>query len=129
MVGRCLQILTVLGVLSPNKKQEITLTFKTEEAKVLVTLFVVKLTDISNGQELTRTLKVSAIGKYPFITLSHESIDFKSLLIGKTDSKEITITNSSLVPTSFNIEKVNDDGKDKSIHLSHTSAELIPGAY
>lgn len=105
------------------------MTFKTEEAKVLVTLFVVKLTDISNGQELTRTLKVSAIGKYPFITLSHESIDFKSLLIGKTESKEITITNSSLVPTSFNIEKVNDDGKDKSIHLSHTSAELIPGGY
>jgi hypothetical protein len=129
MVGRLLQILTVLGILQPNKKQEVTLTFKTEEAKVLVTLFVVKLTDISNGQELTRTLKVSAIGKYPFITLSHESIDFKSLLIGKTESKEITITNSSLVPTSFNIVKVNDDGKDKSIHLSHTSAELIPGGY
>jgi hypothetical protein len=51
------------------------------------------------------------------------------LLIGKTDSKEITITNSSLVPTSFNIEKVNDDGKDKSIHLSHISGELIPGGY
>jgi hypothetical protein len=33
------------------------------------------------------------------------------------------------VPTSFNIEKINDDGKDKSIHLSHTSADLIPGGY
>jgi len=43
------QILTVLGVLQPNKKQDITLSFKTEEAKVLVTLFVIKLIDITNG--------------------------------------------------------------------------------
>jgi len=74
-------------------------------------------------------LKVSAIGKYPFITISHENVDFKSLLIGRTDSKEITVTNSALVPTSFVIEGVNGDGKDKSIHLSHTSGELIPGGY
>ena len=78
---------------------------------------------------MTRTLKVSAIGKYPFITLSHENIDFKSLLVGKSEEKIITVTNSSLVPTSFTIEKVNDDGKDKSMHLSHTSGELIPGGY
>jgi hypothetical protein len=95
----------------------------------LVALFVIKLTDISSGQELTRTMKVSAIGKYPFITLNQENIDFKSLLIGKTASKEITVTNSSLVPTSFKIERVNDDGKDKSIQLSHTSGELLPGGY
>lgn len=31
------------------------------------------------------------------------------------------------MPTSFTIEKVNDDGKDKSIQLSHTSGELVPG--
>ena len=53
----------------------------------MVSLFVIKFTDISSGSELTRTLKVSAIGKYPFITLSHENIDFKSLLIGKTEEK------------------------------------------
>ncbi len=69
-------------------------------------------------------MKVSAIGKYPFVTINQEVIDFKELLIGMTATKEITITNSSPVPTSFTIEKVSDDGKDKSLHLSHLSGPL-----
>lgn len=43
-----------------------------------------------------------------------------------TATKEVTITNSSPVPTSFTIEKVSDDGKDKSLHLSHLSGPLQP---
>lgn len=114
------------GVLSAGKKQEVTITFKAEEAKVQVALILLKLQDISNGQELTRSLKVSAIGKYPFITLNTEMIDFEELLIGKVATKEVTITNSSPVPTSFTIQRVNDDGKDTSIHLSHEHAQLLP---
>lgn len=53
-------------------------------------------------------------------------IDFEELLIGKVATKEITITNSSPVPTSFTIQKVSDDGKDQSINLSHESANLMP---
>lgn len=72
-----------------------TLTFKADEAKVQVALLIVKLSEVNGGQELTRSLKVSAIGKYPFITINQEFIDFEELLIGKTLQKEITITNSS----------------------------------
>ena len=61
---------------------------------------------------MTRSLKVSAIGKYPFITINQEQIDFEELLIGKSCTKEITITNSSPVPTSFKISRTSDDGKD-----------------
>jgi hypothetical protein len=84
------------------------------------------LADIASGQELTRSLKVSAIGKYPFITLNHEMIDFELCLIGKTVTKEITITNSSPVPTSFTVTRESDDGKDMSISLSHESGSLQP---
>ena len=91
-----------------------------------VALIVIKLNEISSSQECTRSLKVSAIGKYPFITINTEMINFDELLIGKTATKEITITNSSPVPTSFKIERVSDDGKDQSLQLSHESASLLP---
>jgi len=58
------------GVIQPGKKHELTITFNTEEAKVQVALLVIKLVEINSTQELTRTLKVSAIGKYPFITIN-----------------------------------------------------------
>jgi hypothetical protein len=48
--------------------------------------------------------------------------------VGKSEKKEITVCNSSQVPTKFTIERVNDDGKDSSLHLSHMSGELMPGA-
>jgi hypothetical protein len=89
---------------------------------VQVALIVIKLNEISSSQECTRSLKVSAIGKYPFITINTEMINFD----GKTATKEITITNSSPVPTSFKIERVGDDGKDQSLQLSHDSASLLP---
>ena len=59
-----------IGVLQAGKKQEITITFKADEAKVQVALILVKLQDMSSGQEMVRSLKVSAIGKYPFITVN-----------------------------------------------------------
>ena len=88
-----------------------------DEAKVIIATIVVKLAE--GATEVTRVLKVSAIGKYPFITLDHQEIDFETLLIGKTVSRELQLQNSSLVPTSFVIEKVSDDGKDPSIKVDH----------
>jgi len=49
------------------------------------------------------------------------------LLVDKVASKEITIQNSSLVPTSFQIESVSDDGKDPSFSLSQTKGAIAPG--
>lgn len=91
-----------------------------------VALLVFKFVEVSTGQELCRPLKVSAIGKYPFITVNQECIDFEELLIGKSLTKEIAVTNSSPVPTSFTIESISDDGKDQSINLSMTQGSLLP---
>lgn len=84
------------GVIQSKKHQEITISFKSNEAKVVIGLIVFKFSDASNpALEITKTLKVSAIGKYPFITIDQSSIDFTTLLVGKSETKEIVICNSS----------------------------------
>ena len=60
-------MLSVSGVLAAKQKKDITISFSTDEAKVIIASVVVKVTEGAN--ELTRVLKLSAIGKYPFITL------------------------------------------------------------
>jgi hypothetical protein len=37
----------------------------------------------SNAEEGSKVLKMSAIGKYPFITINQERFDFETLLVGK----------------------------------------------
>jgi hypothetical protein len=115
-----------LGTLGPKQKKEIKVTYECDTAKVMVTALTLKLSEGTN--EITYTIKLSAIGKYPFITVDQKDFNFFSLLVGKTASKELTISNSSEVPTNFTIEKISDDGKDPSFTLSHTSACLLPNA-
>jgi hypothetical protein len=50
------------------------------------------------GEETTRVLKMSAIGKYPFLTINKKRIDFETLLVGKQTTKDILLKNESLVP-------------------------------
>jgi hypothetical protein len=67
--------------------------------------------------EHLKVLKLSALGKYAFLTLNQDKIDFETLLVGKVSQKEIMLKNQSLVPTDFIIEKINDDGKDVAFSL------------
>ena len=78
-----------LGVLQPRNRHEITIKFHTTEAKVVVNSIVFKLQE--GSQEVNRVLKVSAIGKYPFIVLDQQSVDFGPLLVGKTVSREFIL--------------------------------------
>lgn len=49
------------------------------------------------------------------------------MLVGKTASQIFNLQNSSNVPTTYSIEKVNDDGKDLAIQVDHTEGEISPG--
>jgi|LakMenEpi03Oct11_1017367.scaffolds.fasta_scaffold01753_1 hypothetical protein len=115
----------VIGSLGPRQKKEIKVTYESDTAKVLITTLLIKLTE--GAAEQTSVLKLSAIGKYPFITIENTNFDFNSLLVGKTASKDFAITNSSEVPTTFKIEKLSDDGKDPSFSLSLIQGSLNPG--
>ena len=72
----------IIGVLVPKQKKEVSVSFSTDEAKVIIATLVVKVYE--GGSELSRVFKMSAIGKYPFITLDQHSYDFETLLVGKT---------------------------------------------
>jgi hypothetical protein len=92
--------------LNPKAKQEITVTYSPAEAQVVVASAVVKIND---GEDGSSVIKMSAIGKYPFLMISNDSIDFEELLVGKSLTKEVTLRNSSLVQVDFKIEKLKDD--------------------
>ena len=79
----------VIGTLGPKQKKEVSITFMSDEAKVIIATIVVKLAE--GATEVTRVIKVSAIGKYPFITLDQQEIDFDELLVGKTVSRELQL--------------------------------------
>jgi hypothetical protein len=71
---------------------------------------------------------MSAVGKYPFITVSSEKIDFETLLVGKISSKEILLKNSSLVPAEFSVEKISDDGKDIAFSIDYYHGIVPPNS-
>jgi len=71
--------------LAPKQKKEVSISFKTDEAKVIIATMVVRVQEGAN--ELSKVVKMSAIGKYPFMTLDAQSFDFENLLVGKSASQ------------------------------------------
>ena len=82
----------------------------------------------SGAEDGSKILKMSAIGKYPFLTINQERFDFETLLVGKIASKEVLLKNQSLVPAKFTVEKVNDDGKDVSFSIDNYSGLIPPNS-
>ena len=70
---------------------------------------------------------MSGIGKFPFVNLSQEKLDFETLTVGKDDYKGVELRNHSLVKAKFSIEEINDDGKDKAFTLSIKEGWINPG--
>ena len=71
--------------MAPKQKKEVSISFKTDEAKVIIATMVVRVQEGAN--ELSKVVKMSAIGKYPFMTLDAQSFDFENLLVGKSASQ------------------------------------------
>lgn len=87
--------------MGPKQKKEVSISFCTDEAKVIIASVVIHVYEGAN--ELSKVLKMSAIGKYPFMTLDQKSFDFEHLLVGKTASQVFSLQNASLVPTKYTI--------------------------
>lgn len=62
-----INLLSFLGVIAAKQKKEVVVSFRTDEAKVIIATLVVKV--FEGTSELTKVIKLSAIGKYPFMTL------------------------------------------------------------
>ncbi|EGR32898.1 hypothetical protein IMG5_067390 [Ichthyophthirius multifiliis] len=77
--------------------------------------------------EESRIIKVSGIGKYPFIQLSSSKIDFEQILVGKKESRDLTIKNQSEVEVFFVIKKIQEDEfKDQSLKLDILEGFIPP---
>jgi hypothetical protein len=93
---------------------------------VLIATAVFKFFD---GEESSRVLKMSAVGKYPFLTISSEKLDFETLIVGKITKKELLLKNESLVPAQFKIEKTDQaEGQDPSFSLDYYSGTIPPNS-
>jgi hypothetical protein len=53
-----------------------------------------------------RVIRLSAVGKYPYISVSSQEVDFGDVLVTKQVSKEIILKNNSEVPAQFNLQNV-----------------------
>lgn len=78
-----------------------------------------------NGEE--KVIKLSSVSKYPLLSVSDTSLDFKELLVGKSDSKEIKIQNTGLVLALFKIEKELSEEEDSSFSVSIKKGQIQPG--
>lgn len=119
-----MELTLILGYLVPRATQEIQISYAPEEAKVCIATALFKF---SEGEEVTKTLKMSAIGKFPFLNLNQTKIDFEELLVGKVESRKLMLKNNSTVPASFSIEKVSDDGRDIAFSLEQYEGEIPVG--
>ena len=71
-------------MLKSGAKQEVTVTFAPTEAKVTITSAVFTFQEGSRSAK--KVLKMSGIGKYPFVEINTDKIDFESLTVGQTTS-------------------------------------------
>ena len=76
------------GVLPANGKQEITVGYTPAEANVIVASVIFQ---VENEGE--KVLKLSAIGKFSYITLNRNSFNFGEMLIGEIGYKDLIIKN------------------------------------
>jgi hypothetical protein len=112
-------------MLRSGHKKEITITFSPLEAKVIVSTAVFKL---SEGEKTaSKVLKMSGIGKFPFMNLTNEKLNFESLTVGTELTKSVELRNYSQVKAQYTICEINDDGKDRAFLLDPKEGVIMPG--
>ena len=97
-------VITPLSAIVPGRgKLEINISYIPKEANVVVATVIFQ---IQNEQD--KILKLSAIGKYSYITLNKTVFHFGELLIGQSETKNLVIKNQSAVSTTFHIDEDNE---------------------
>lgn len=86
------------GLLMPNSYSSFRIEFTTPTASVTVGTVVLEVEG-----EPQRVIKLSAVGKYPYLSASTSDLDFGSVLVTKAATREVVIKNSSEVAGEFSI--------------------------
>lgn len=88
------------GVLMPNSYSSFRIGFSTNQASVTVGTVVLEVEG-----EPQRVLKLSAVGKYPYISASSADLDFGTVLVTKPQTRELILKNNSEVAADFSISR------------------------
>ena len=112
----------IQGILEPRGKILPVISFTPKDATAVVSTIILRI----EGEE-AKVIKISAIGKYPHISVNVHNIDFENVLVGKSLTRDLIIKNHSQVKALFTIEKVkHDDFKDSAFKLDFTHGEIPP---
>ena len=97
------------GSIQPGQQIALEVSHRPVDASAVVSTAVCTVdakTSDSAVSTITRTVKFSAIGKYPFIFLSDTVIDFRDVHISQGHAdKEFVIKNDSLVDATWWIDR------------------------
>jgi cilia- and flagella-associated protein 65 len=91
------------GVLMPNSYSSFRIEFSTKQASVTVGTVVLEVEG-----EPQRVLKLSAVGKYPYISASSADLDFGTVLVTKPQTRELILKNNSEVAADFSIARTTE---------------------
>jgi hypothetical protein len=114
------------GQLAANGKQEVVISYTPVEANVIVATMIFSVED--EGQKV---LKLSAIGKFSYITLNRNQFNFGEMLIGEVGHKDLIIKNQSQVSTTFHILKDDTHSAkfpDNAFGFDYYTGVIPPGA-
>ena len=105
----------------PKSTKTITISYEPQDASVLVASTVFRLDDNTE-----KVVKMSAIGKFPFLKTQSTKLDFEDVIYGKKKVKDLIINNASEVSTRFRIKKLEfDEYNDTSFSLD-TDHGIVP---
>eukprot|EP00792_Barthelona_sp_PAP020_P006650 TRINITY_DN3049_c0_g1_i1.p1 TRINITY_DN3049_c0_g1~~TRINITY_DN3049_c0_g1_i1.p1 ORF type:complete len:1683 (-),score=417.13 TRINITY_DN3049_c0_g1_i1:85-5133(-) len=120
------------GVVNSKSKELITLSFLPNEATVLVGQIVCTCKSVENGKinqsplaEVSHTISISAISKYPHLTLSSDSLKFESI-VGHNNVKYLELKNVSTVTSVFSFHHV-ENLLESPFSIQPMSGSLSPG--
>eukprot|EP00743_Colponemidia_sp_Colp-15_P004902 GILK01005283.1.p1 GENE.GILK01005283.1~~GILK01005283.1.p1 ORF type:complete len:1742 (+),score=283.35 GILK01005283.1:94-5319(+) len=107
------------GVVEANETMECELTFAPKDATVLVASAVCSVQGVE-----PQIMKLSGIGKYPFLAAMDDRIHFESTLVGKVAERELILRNMSLVDATFKVTA--EERETDPVFVFRPTAGVIP---
>ena len=106
----------------PKSAKTVTFTYTPHDATVLVSSTIFRI----EGDD-ERIIKLSAIGKFPFLKTLSSKLDFEEVIYGKKKVKNLIVNNASEVSTRFTIKKLEfDEYNDSSFSLDADHGVIPP---
>jgi hypothetical protein len=90
---------SILVLLKPGLKQDVEIHFTPLEAKVIISTAIIEFIQGESVQQ--KVLRMSGIGKFPFLSINNDKLDFETLTVGRVETKHLQLKNQSQVKAKF----------------------------